>query len=90
MTVHRILDAKRETLLRLERDALAIATSNGDVLPKIVVTNYIADIIAALSPFAHRVATLLPPDLAADVRERVQAEVHLLQTTCQTIQLRTE
>lgn len=84
------MDCKRETLLRLERDAVAIATANGDVIPKITLSNYITDVVAALSPFAHRVATLLPPDLAADIRQRVLDEVALLQTTCQTIQIRTE
>lgn len=90
LTVHRILDAKRETLLRLERDAVGIAVANGEVVAKVCLTNYIADVVAALSPFAHRIATIVPPEIAAEIRERVQVEVAQLQTTCQTIQLRTE
>lgn len=90
LTVHRILDAKRETLLRLEREAVGIATANGEVVPKVCLTNYITDVVAALSPFAHRVATIVPPEIAAEIRERVQQEVVMLQATCQTIQLRTE
>ena len=90
LTVHRILDAKRETLLKLERDAVSIAIAHGDVIPKVLLTNYTTDVVAALSPLAHRIATIMPPDLAPEIRERVQAEVNLLQQTCQNIAFRTE
>ncbi len=38
----------------------------------------------------HRIATIMPPDLAPEIRERFQAEVNLLQQTCQNIAFRTE
>lgn len=78
LQLHRTLDFKRETLRKLRCDAPGIDRELGHVIPVEYVTRYAARISQLLQSLPHRVSTLIPSDLAHDIKLRLGAEVDMV------------
>jgi len=74
-SLSRMLDAKRETLRRLEKDNPDIQAVAGDVVKKTVLIQYAAQVVTLIRTLPARIASLVPDTLAADTRHLVAAEV---------------
>lgn len=86
--LHRMLDQKRETLRKLAKDDPDIARAAGDVVPKIVLAHYAADISTVLNTLPARIATLMPADSQPEVRQRVQSEIDTVLQLASQVEVR--
>lgn len=86
--VGRQLDSRRDILRKLEADAARIGTELGDVVPKTLVTNYVADVAARAGTLARRLLTLLPLELAAEMKKALEREVDSFRDQCAQIEMR--
>ncbi len=91
MALNRMLDAKRETLRRLEKDTPGIQSDNRDVLPRIPVEQafitYCSEIKARLHQLPDRVLSLLPPETGQSIREKILSEIESIQRSAAEIKL---
>lgn len=86
LTLHKALDAKRESLRHLERDTPAVSALAGDYVPKDSVLHYVADIRSRIEALPVRVGTLLPDDLATDIRAQIEAECNSILAACAEVE----
>lgn len=90
MALMRMLDEKRKTLRECSRDLSSILSSIGDVIPAAAVVRYCATLKGIICTLPPRIATLVPAELAADLRARIQVEIDRVLETCATITLQNQ
>lgn len=86
--IGRQLDSRRDILRKLEADAARIGVELGDVVPKTLVTNYAADVAARAGTLTRRLLTILPLDLAVEIKTGIERELTSFCDQCAKIELR--
>ena len=86
--IHKILDSKRETLRKLAKDEPDVAKAAGDVVERVALVHYAADICTILQTLPARISTMMPVELAGEIRQKINDEIGAIMTLASQVQVR--